>query len=573
MAEVCEPMFKSLSEILFRPRASTPMGETAANTTVADPAFAEAFREIEDISVDALPCAAFLLTTMRELLPIGAASLPAEGADTDRGVAEASDDGLPKLAARPMEILLLSAESQAASLPVKAAPLVLEMASCTSTRLPSPDAPPENEAKEPVVPKLAASETRDTESRGAAPFDLLAPRFPPPNAKDLPEQTVKPEVNLVPRAPLSLRQKSAELVEHPQVVTPPIAEDSSNHLSTKAASLAAAPAMPIALPPQAGTDTGDREDKSVATISLPVAPGLAAIVAAAPTKAMPLRPDDGALQFTWRQTIQAETLLPDHTHQPAPAQPASTQQSPDTPQPPPIPSTGLASNFGPIKAESIAKTEPVAPDEGITVKNVEPAPPLTPPVATLPFAGGGADGDQPLAVPEIILAKPEEEQTPPGVVFGMVQAEAPRHAQPIEIATARHIPPSPVHQVVETLATQPLDTPGRIELTLTPDNLGKLHFDMRPEAGGLSIVLSAERPDTLDLMRRHLPDLMAELKQVGIQTGSFSFSSWNGGQRPPSSLQDINNGPSTAGSATALSSVALRLPQHSGTAGGLDMRF
>ena len=38
---------------------------------------------------------------------------------------------------------------------------------------------------------------------------------------------------------------------------------------------------------------------------------------------------------------------------------------------------------------------------------------------------------------------------------------------------------------------------GRIELTLSPETLGRVHFDMRPDATGLSITLSAERPETL----------------------------------------------------------------------------
>lgn len=314
---------------------------------------------------------------------------------------------------------------------------------------------------------------------------------------------------------------------------------------------------------------------SAVPVSLPVAPELVTIAVAAPPKATPLPPDEAALHFTWRQAMEVDAAPPDHTSPPAftqpvpalplPSQPVPFPPSPDSPQPPPLPVMGLASHLAPLR------TEPTASGENMMPKDTASAPP--PLVTARPFADRGAEGDQPLVLPKMVLAKPEETQTPPEMAFAVAQVEAPRHAPPIEIATSRHIPASPVHQVVETLAALPPDTPGRIELTLTPDNLGKLHFDMRPEAGGLSIVLSAERPDTLDLMRRHLPDLMAELKQAGVQTGSFSFSSWNGGQRPPPPLQDIDNGRLTAVSATALPPLARRAPPPSGTAGGLDLRF
>jgi hypothetical protein len=126
--------------------------------------------------------------------------------------------------------------------------------------------------------------------------------------------------------------------------------------------------------------------------------------------------------------------------------------------------------------------------------------------------------------------------------------------------------------VVEILAAQPADVPGRIELTLTPETLGKVHFDMRPEGDSLSIVLSAERADTLELMRRHLPDLMAELKQAGIQAGSFSFSSWNEGQRAQSPQLAAPPFEPTE-TPVAVPTPPTRPVRAVSHLGGLDMRF
>ena len=115
---------------------------------------------------------------------------------------------------------------------------------------------------------------------------------------------------------------------------------------------------------------------------------------------------------------------------------------------------------------------------------------------------------------------------PAAGLSGAAPLAAPSHDPGIERITSPFTPQTPVKQVVQTIANNLHMSPGQMNLTLTPDTLGRVHFEMRPEQNGLSITLSAENPDTLDLMRRHLPDLVAELKQAGIQAGNFSFSSW-----------------------------------------------
>jgi|GEM_PF-6154020 len=91
---------------------------------------------------------------------------------------------------------------------------------------------------------------------------------------------------------------------------------------------------------------------------------------------------------------------------------------------------------------------------------------------------------------------------------------------------------APSQQISAAIAQFSREQPGQMELTLTPETLGRVHFDMRPDGTGLAITLSAERPETLDLIRRHLPDLLAELKQAGVQAGHMSFGSWNEDRQP-----------------------------------------
>jgi hypothetical protein len=93
---------------------------------------------------------------------------------------------------------------------------------------------------------------------------------------------------------------------------------------------------------------------------------------------------------------------------------------------------------------------------------------------------------------------------------------------------------APVHQASAALAERIAQTPsGQMEITLRPEELGALRFDMRQEGEALVITLSAERPETLDLMRRHLPELMADLKQLGVQNSNLSFGQWGERQDQP----------------------------------------
>lgn len=135
--------------------------------------------------------------------------------------------------------------------------------------------------------------------------------------------------------------------------------------------------------------------------------------------------------------------------------------------------------------------------------------------------------------------------------------------------------PSPhqslVQQTSAALVRLANDGPGRIELTLSPETLGRVHFDMRPDATGLSITLSAERPETLDLIRRHLPELLAELRQAGVQAGTLSFGTFGEGRQPPSGQEhslghDQRDAPLTQ-------TQPLPKPVKPGIATGLDLRL
>ncbi|MCC6008152.1 MAG: flagellar hook-length control protein FliK, partial [Rhodobacteraceae bacterium] len=94
----------------------------------------------------------------------------------------------------------------------------------------------------------------------------------------------------------------------------------------------------------------------------------------------------------------------------------------------------------------------------------------------------------------------------------------------------------PAAQVARALGgeivSRPL--PDTVEIALDPPELGRLRLSLSlggPE-GGLGIALSAERPETLDLLRRHAPDLLRELRGLGLGDVALDFGAGQSGQAP-----------------------------------------
>lgn len=149
----------------------------------------------------------------------------------------------------------------------------------------------------------------------------------------------------------------------------------------------------------------------------------------------------------------------------------------------------------------------------------------------------------------------------PAVAVPSGADEAPR--------TARHI--------ARQVADQPvLRSGGAAELSLAPEELGQLRLRVEIEDGGLRILIEAARPDTADLMRRHVETLRQELRSEGL--GSVSVSIGGGGQeRGGAAGQGRDPGPGRGATWPGLpvpdADLAPRPSRPRNVAGHLDLRF
>ncbi|MBY6049942.1 flagellar hook-length control protein FliK [Vannielia litorea] len=121
---------------------------------------------------------------------------------------------------------------------------------------------------------------------------------------------------------------------------------------------------------------------------------------------------------------------------------------------------------------------------------------------------------QPVAVDALPLVQDVRASAAP---TGMPAAPVPQPAA----ATAQAV----AMQIAEI--SRPLPD-GSIELSLQPEELGRLKLSFSGGEAGLHVVVAAERPETLEMMRRHIDLLAQEMRRLGHEGAQFSFAGGEG---------------------------------------------
>lgn len=192
-----------------------------------------------------------------------------------------------------------------------------------------------------------------------------------------------------------------------------------------------------------------------------------------------------------------------------------------------------------------------------------PEPPRTgtaaspaPSTADLPLAGSRASGAAALPVDDTIRHPlPQLEATAPDRLLPEPAQPGSPHRTPL----AAHRPvPEQIAQVVRQVAE------GSVEIRLSPEELGRVRMTLLPREDGLAVTLTADRPETLDLMRRHGSELNRALTAAGYETVDLTFSGGGarrgGGEPEPAAGDDplvmpegemAASGPARGGSGSA----------------------
>lgn len=86
-------------------------------------------------------------------------------------------------------------------------------------------------------------------------------------------------------------------------------------------------------------------------------------------------------------------------------------------------------------------------------------------------------------------------------------------------------PASQLSQAIVQIIQRGADSP--VEVMLRPEELGKVRFDLITTGDKLHITLFVERPEAMDLIRRHGEQFLNDLRQSGFSQPSLSFGDWS----------------------------------------------
>lgn len=84
---------------------------------------------------------------------------------------------------------------------------------------------------------------------------------------------------------------------------------------------------------------------------------------------------------------------------------------------------------------------------------------------------------------------------------------------------------------------------GPVEISLSPEELGRVRMSLTGTDTAMSVQILAERPETLELIRRHIELLAADLREQGFTDLSFSFSGGDPSEENSGAFADDAAGP------------------------------
>jgi flagellar hook-length control protein FliK len=194
-----------------------------------------------------------------------------------------------------------------------------------------------------------------------------------------------------------------------------------------------------------------------------------------------------------------------------------------------------------------------APSQRDPIALPKPAPiVIAPTLATLPMPDPAILGDE-LTGPDL--------GAPPVSQSGMTTSAAATTA--LQRAYAPHVAHQIATAIVQTLG-------ATTEIALNPEELGRVRISVTAGDAGLTVAIIAERPETMDLMRRNIDLLTRELREMGYENPTFTFGDQSG-----DADQDQGDGAVQSGAASD-PSTADEHPQTSmrvALSGGLDLKL
>lgn len=98
-------------------------------------------------------------------------------------------------------------------------------------------------------------------------------------------------------------------------------------------------------------------------------------------------------------------------------------------------------------------------------------------------------------------------------------------AQPAQTGTSVSTAAAAARQIVQAAQTDSRpESSGGVDIALDPPELGRVRLSLVEVNGVLSLSIAAERPETAELMRRHIALLSQEFVRAGLEAPSVDIS-------------------------------------------------
>ncbi len=101
------------------------------------------------------------------------------------------------------------------------------------------------------------------------------------------------------------------------------------------------------------------------------------------------------------------------------------------------------------------------------------------------------------------------------------ELQTPARVQQTALLQQPDLPRNIAAQIAQAMQHGRAERP--MELVLSPAELGRVRISMQASEGGMTVQVIADRPETLDLMRRHIDVLAQEFHDIGFGSASFAF--------------------------------------------------
>lgn len=109
--------------------------------------------------------------------------------------------------------------------------------------------------------------------------------------------------------------------------------------------------------------------------------------------------------------------------------------------------------------------------------------------------------------------------------------------EPRTVVNVQAVPAAPSDLSSQLIQHLPAARSEAVEVLLNPAELGKVRFEIQHSHDTIRIVLTAERAETMEMLRRHSDQLLQEFRQSGFTGTSLSFGQWGHQQKQDRTTQ------------------------------------